>query len=151
MVSSKRTKEDASVDALSDSVGYLLFRLGSRAQRMFSQALAQTAMKVSHYGLAATLAPRGSMTQTELARASGVDARNLVALLDEMNRDGLVQRMKHPGDRRATHVSLTALGSVELAAAVALANEAEDRLLAPLSLPQRRQLSKLLQAISRAD
>lgn len=49
----------------------------------------------------------GPMTQTELARALGLEAPTLVRLLDRLTEKGWIVRRNCPGDRRAYHVALT--------------------------------------------
>ena len=49
----------------------------------------------------------GPMTQTELARALGLESPTLVRLLDRLNERGWIERRNCPGDRRAYHVALT--------------------------------------------
>ncbi|WP_117208981.1 MarR family winged helix-turn-helix transcriptional regulator [Allorhizocola rhizosphaerae] len=56
------------------------------------------------------LGQNGPMTQKELATAVGVSARNITGLVDALEATGFVARGPHPTDRRATLVSLTALG-----------------------------------------
>jgi len=47
------------------------------------------------------------LTQKELARASGVEAPTMVGLLDRMARNGWVERIPCPSDRRSKLVHLT--------------------------------------------
>lgn len=49
----------------------------------------------------------GPMTQTQLARALGVEAPTVVRQLDRLAALGWVARRNCPGDRRAYHVELT--------------------------------------------
>jgi DNA-binding MarR family transcriptional regulator len=53
----------------------------------------------------------GPQTQRELARAIGVTARNVTALVDGLEESGFVRRTAHPEDRRALRVQLTEQGS----------------------------------------
>lgn len=49
----------------------------------------------------------GPMTQTQLARALGVEAPTVVRQLDRLAALGWIARRNCPGDRRAYHVALT--------------------------------------------
>ncbi|MGQ0501763.1 MAG: MarR family winged helix-turn-helix transcriptional regulator [Panacagrimonas sp.] len=64
----------------------------------------------------------GPMTQSQLARALGVESPTVVRLLDRLEARGWIRRCHCPNDRRAYHVELTeqALGlCVDLEAVVA--------------------------------
>lgn len=54
---------------------------------------------------------RGPSTQRVLADALGVSARNVTGLVDGLEQTGHVTREPHPGDRRATLVTLTDQGT----------------------------------------
>jgi DNA-binding MarR family transcriptional regulator len=53
---------------------------------------------------------RGPVPQRVLAEALKVTPRAVTGLVDALADDGLVTREEHPGDRRATLVTLTARG-----------------------------------------
>ena len=44
---------------------------------------------------------------SELKEELGVTATNVTALVDSLEKDGLVKRKRHPTDRRATVIELT--------------------------------------------
>ena len=46
----------------------------------------------------------------ELARAGGVSSRNITGLVDTLERDGLVQRVRDPRDRRSVRIRITPAG-----------------------------------------
>ncbi len=52
----------------------------------------------------------GPTTQQTLAAALKVTPRNVTGLVDALETGGFVERRPHPGDRRATLVTLTDLG-----------------------------------------
>jgi DNA-binding MarR family transcriptional regulator len=68
------------------------------AARGLSRARATVIWKLRHHGAA---------TQQQLARAIGVTARNITALVDGLTDAGFVRRDPHPDDRRAVLVRLT--------------------------------------------
>jgi DNA-binding MarR family transcriptional regulator len=57
------------------------------------------------------LGATGPSTQQALARALEVTPRNVTGLVDGLVASGHVTREPHPGDRRATLVTLTAVGT----------------------------------------
>jgi len=55
-------------------------------------------------------APNRRLTQNEIRAAMNVTSPNVTYLIDELEKEGLVRRVAHPGDRRATLVELTPEG-----------------------------------------
>ena len=89
-------------------------------------------------GVLSTLAESGPLTQIELATTMSIDRTAMVYLLDELEERSLVQRVRHPRDRRAFLIHLTAGGQdLQRRAAAALAGAA-GTLLTPLDPAERR-------------
>jgi len=100
------------------------------------------------WGVLSTLVESGPLTQIELATATATDRTAMVYLLDELERQGLVERMPNPGDRRSYLIHLTPQGKqTQRKAAAELAKQAET-LLKPLGAAERRQLVDLLTRIA---
>jgi DNA-binding MarR family transcriptional regulator len=57
-----------------------------------------------------TLAHEGPSIMHALAEELDVTPRNITALIDGLEQDGLVERQRHPSDRRAIVVALTDTG-----------------------------------------
>lgn len=55
-------------------------------------------------------APEHRLTQFEIAAEMQVTSSNVTFLVDGLEKEGLVQRMPHPTDRRTVHVRLTQEG-----------------------------------------
>jgi DNA-binding MarR family transcriptional regulator len=79
-------------------------------------------------------------TQLALARDIGYDKTRLIALLDALEGDGLIERSPDPADRRAHVVRITPKGTKRHAAAVADIRAMEDELLGVLTATERRAL-----------
>ncbi len=87
--------------------------------------------------------PQG-LSMGELSRRMMVTGGNVTTIVDQLEREQLVQRQPQPGDRRAFAVHLTPAGR-DAFAAMATAHEAwVVELLAPLSQGQQDQLHQLL-------
>ena len=75
-------------------------------------------------------------------------ARNMTAIIDALEECGLVRRTRHPHDRRATVVELTAAGQKEADQArhqaVAWVGEAFNS----MSLEEQQQYSELLRRVA---
>ena len=90
-------------------------------------------------------------TQLELARLLGIDKTTLTAVLDRLERGGLVVRRADPADRRARIPEATAAGR-EVHGAVARArDEVERDLLADVPDDQEQQLRELLVRLAAAS
>jgi DNA-binding MarR family transcriptional regulator len=74
-----------------------------------------------------------------------------VTVLSELERLGLIKRTVDPSNRRRNIVSITPAGSKQLAALDNVLDEIQERVLAPLSQNERRQLTKLLRKVLDAD
>lgn len=61
--------------------------------------------------LLAVLAAGPAATMTNLSRALHVSPRNITTLVDALEIEGLVRRVDHPTDRRATIIELTERGA----------------------------------------
>jgi DNA-binding MarR family transcriptional regulator len=78
----------------------------------------------------------------------GVDRTTMVALLDALERKGLVARRPDPADRRRNVVELTSGGRKTLRRATRASDQAEARLLAGLDDAEATQLRALLGRIA---
>ena len=95
-----------------------------------------------------TLAESGPLTQIELATTMSIDRTAMVYLLDELEEQSLVARVRHPRDRRAFLIHLTDGGrDTQRRAAAALAGAA-DTLLTPLDPAERESLHSLLAKVA---
>jgi DNA-binding MarR family transcriptional regulator len=73
-----------------------------------------------------------------------MDPTNVVALLNELEADDLVERRRSPQDRRRHTVSLTPAGSARLKEVEDLLTGVEQRVLDPLTLDEQQLLYNLL-------
>jgi DNA-binding MarR family transcriptional regulator len=130
--------------ALLESTGYLLARAGSESRRRFVEALATQDLSLAAYGVLMILGGGGELTQRALGDAVGIDPRNLVPILDDLEARGLLTREAHPRDRRRHTVRLSPTGRKQLGLLARAGAQAEDDLLGPLSKQERRALHSLL-------
>ena len=74
----------------------------------------------------------------------GVTRRNVTALVDALEEEGLVRRQPHPTDRRATVIELTGQGERTVGAMYDEHREAVSELFLELSEEDQGQLIRLL-------
>lgn len=121
------------VDDERPPLGFLLVRIAEAVDRLFVTALADVGLKPRHLRLLVLVGRTPGLSQRELARQLGVDAGNLIALLDALEGQGLLRRVRDAEDRRQRLVTLTTDGRARLASAVRETERVEARFFAHLS------------------
>ena len=129
-------------------VGQLLFVAQQAAQALATERLEPLGLSPRAWGVLSTLTESGQLTQIELATTMSIDRTAMVYLIDELEDQALVKRVRSPQDRRAFLIHLTAAGQdAQRKAATALAGAA-DTLLTPLDAAERRHLVDLLAKVA---
>jgi DNA-binding MarR family transcriptional regulator len=123
---------------------WLSGQVARKAERLVSEALAQEGARRQHFTVLTSLAEQGPASQAALGRRLWIDRSDLHAILNELERDGLVKRMRDERDRRRNVVALTPHGTAALRRLDTRVEDAQDALLEPLSAKERRELRRLL-------
>jgi DNA-binding MarR family transcriptional regulator len=95
-------------------------------------------------GVLAVVEKRQPVSQREISDYLGLDASDVVGVLDVLEAAHMVQRRRDPADRRRHAVVLTELGETAARRLAALRAQAAERALAGLDSDERRQLVALL-------
>jgi DNA-binding MarR family transcriptional regulator len=130
--------------ALVRNTGFLISRMGMVAQKQFAERIDSLGLTPRMWGALNVLDAEGAITQHALCMCVGMDPSSMVSTIDELEANGLVERRRHPNDRRAHALHVTESGRQALARGRQLARKAQDDLLAPLSTEERQQLHELL-------
>lgn len=135
-----------------DRPTWLISRTYARSHALLNDGFAAsgTGLRSYHYRLLASLEESGPTSQADLGRYAGVDRSDVVTVLGELERLGLVQRAVDPSNRRRNIVSITPAGAKQLRALDEVLDDIQERVLAPLSDNERRQLTKLLRKLADA-
>src|SRR5215208_5469731 len=96
--------------SLADQLGYLLAKAHLRVHVSANEALEPLGLTVKHYGLLTLLVHEGPVSQGRLGEVMRIDRTTMVALIDDLERAGRVDRTRNPDDRRAYALSATATG-----------------------------------------
>src|SRR4051794_41547241 len=88
-----------------------------------------------HHAVLASVEELGPVSQATLSRTLGVDPKEMVAVVQDLDRDGLVERRPDPADRRKHAVEISARGRELLARTERLGAPADH---APPPGPARR-------------
>lgn len=109
--------DDEIVQIHARSFGYVLAHVHGLFSARLAETLEGTGLHMGHVVVLATLRAQrelhqeSTLTQTRLAEASGIEKSSLVLFLDALEKDGWVERLRHPTDRRAHIIHLTESGS----------------------------------------
>jgi DNA-binding MarR family transcriptional regulator len=114
------------------------------AHRLVSDGFAAEGYRRPHFTVLVALDELGPASQAALGRRLSIDRSDMVAVLNELEGDGLVARDRDAEDRRRNLVRLTPAGARVLERLNARVEEAQDALLTPLTAAERRELQRLL-------
>ncbi|MEU4555180.1 DNA-binding MarR family transcriptional regulator [Micromonospora violae] len=126
---------------------WLLTQTASHAHRLVAEGFSSVGARGYHYRLLATLKEFGPASQATLGRRSGIHLSDMVAAINELADQKLVERAPDPADRRRNIVTLTAAGNRQLRRLEQRLTETQDELLAPLSPEERQRLTELLSTL----
>lgn len=137
-----------SMSPLDDDPSFLLARANALALQVGNAALATHGLRVRSYSVLALAASEPPPSQRELAEHLRLDPSQVVALVDELQAKGLVDREPDLSDRRAKVVRITAAGRRVFAAAEQDVRSAQSRLHERLTVTQRGALTDILHALA---
>ena len=118
-------------------IGFLMVRIGEAVDQAFVRSLTGLGLKPRHLRLLVLVDRAGELNQRGLADELGVDAGNLVEVLDTLEADGVVTRSRGQRDRRERLVRLTPAGRRLLAKAVRATAAIDLQVLEGLPASQR--------------
>ncbi|MFF8785733.1 MarR family winged helix-turn-helix transcriptional regulator [Streptomyces sp. NPDC015125] len=127
---------------------WLLGRAAARGHRLVADALAGEGMRMMHHAVLSAVEELGPVSQAELGRTLRIDPKDMVAIVNELQRDGLVTRSPDPRDRRKNAIEISADGRRRLRRTQQLGDEANAELTAGLTAAEREQLVVLLTRIA---
>jgi DNA-binding MarR family transcriptional regulator len=85
----------------------LFWALGPAFTRWAESHMHEQGLTAQRMRLMGLLLENGDMMMSKLRDELGVTATNVTALVDALEKDGMVVRKNHPSDRRATMISIT--------------------------------------------
>lgn len=126
----------------------LLTQLDVHVQEQLIELLVPLGIHPRHFGMLSLLLQQDGLSQHQLCELLSVHRNVMVGLVDEMEQRGLVERRRHPADRRAHAVHLLPAGHQLQAEAEALVSEFEAKLLGGLDAVEARTFVSLLKRVS---
>ncbi|MGN9807772.1 MarR family winged helix-turn-helix transcriptional regulator [Micromonospora sp. BQ11] len=133
---------------LAGRANFLLSQLGFHVAQTFAARLAPLGIAPNHFGLLMHLQRSEGNTQQQLADALGIHRKVMVSLLDDLEQRDLVERKRHPSDRRAHAIHLTEAAHHLLPRARQVADQHENEILTPLNASERARLVAALQRLA---
>jgi DNA-binding MarR family transcriptional regulator len=130
---------------LLDDVGFLLSYSSGRAVRASNARLAPLGLRVRQYSVLSVVCDSHGISQRELSDVLGLDPSQIVALVDDLQALGLVERLPDPADRRTRLVAATRKGETTRKRGRAAVESAREDFLSPLDVQDRGVLAEILQ------
>jgi DNA-binding MarR family transcriptional regulator len=124
-----------------------LMRTAQRAEDALLPALRERGLEPGWFDVLAALRRSGPLNPKGLLETVMLSSGGMTKRLDQLERAGLVKRSPDPSDRRGTLVRLTPRGRRVVDRAVEVHIAGEERLLEPLTAPERRTLDRLLRKL----
>lgn len=136
---------------LADDINFLAVKVAAEGTRIANRRLAEHGLRVRSYAVLALANGERPVTQRDLSEVLSLDPSQIVALVDDLERDGLVRREVDASDRRSRVVRSTDDGRTRFVAARAAIAAAEAAQLAALDTTERDTLRSLLARIVTHD
>ena len=123
---------------------FLLAQLGAHAASQFAERLKVLDLAPADAGILRLLHVASGLSQQELAGKLSIHPSRLVAILDNLEKGGYLERRPNPDDRRLYSLHLAKSGEEVLGRIGKVAREHQDALLAALNSQERAALGSLL-------
>ena len=129
------------------TAAFLLTQLGAHAAERFAQRISSLGLTPPQAGLLRAIALGPGQSQQALARRLRTQPSRVVAMVDELEDRGLVERARNPRDRRLHALNLTASGRELLQQVGQAAIRHDQSICEPLGDEERQQLATLLERL----
>src|SRR5919199_2793194 len=129
---------------------YLLARVGRAQSVRFSERMRALGLRPKHFAVLNAIALSDGASQQEIGGRMGLDPSGLVGAIDQLERQGLVERRRDPADRRRNAVGLTEDGAAMLRRARRGVSDGARELLGPLDEGEVETLVALLGKVAAA-
>ncbi|MDP3616260.1 MAG: MarR family transcriptional regulator [Rhodoferax sp.] len=128
-------------------LGYNARRVSLAVIEVFLQRMAGYQLRPVDFSVASLIVHNPGITSRQLCGTLGLLPPNLVALINSLEKRGLIRKRPHPRDGRASGLHATAAGIALMQEAETAATALEDEVAARLSAAERKTLLRLLQKV----
>ena len=134
-------------DRAPQTLAFLLSQVGIHASRRFGERIAAADLNPPLFRVLNLVAAAEGRSQQAIAAEIEIPPSRMVALVDELEQRGLVERRPDPEDRRVRALFLTAKGKRCLTRGRQIARQHEEEMTKGMSPADRKRLVALLQKI----
>jgi DNA-binding MarR family transcriptional regulator len=131
-----------------DSVGFMLSTLGHAVSRLFIHALEPLELHPREFAVLRAVKANDGQSQQTLAERLRIPPSRMVAIVDELESRGLIERRPDPHDRRVRALYVTTSGQTLLQDAFNLVVQHERAISKVLTVNERAELLALLNRIA---
>lgn len=125
-------------------LGYTMRRAHQMIWRSYVGVIGEKKLRPGLFSLLVLTEANPGICQIDLGTHLGIDKASMVALLDQLERAGLIERRRSTRDRRRQGISLTPTGTRELAGMTASVRQLERRMASRYTKTEMKQLLELL-------
>jgi DNA-binding MarR family transcriptional regulator len=134
-------------DRAPSTLAFLLSQVGIYASKQFAERIIEVGLQPPLFRVLNLVDAAEGESQQAIAKAVDEPASRMVALVDELEQEGLVERRPHPSDRRIRALYLTEKGRDLLVRGREIAKQHEADLTRGMSAADRKLLTQLLRQI----
>jgi DNA-binding MarR family transcriptional regulator len=134
-------------DTAPQTLAFLLSQVGIHASKRFAERIAAAGLNPPLFRVLNLVDAAEGQSQQAIGAAIEVPPSRMVALVDELEQRGFVERRPDPADRRVRALFLTAKGRRCLTKGREIAKDHEDELTRGMAAADRERLIALLQQI----
>jgi DNA-binding MarR family transcriptional regulator len=138
-------------DRAPKKLSFLLSQVGTHAARRFAERIAEIGLQPPQFRVLNVVDAAEGQSQHAISEVIQAPPSRMVAIVDELEEGGLLERRPHPGDRRIRALYLTPKGREVLAEGRRIAKEHEEALARGMSAADRKRLIALLAQIVEAQ
>jgi DNA-binding MarR family transcriptional regulator len=128
-------------------LGYNLRRAHLCTWRKYAALIGENNIRPGLFSLLVLVGSNPGIAQIELGKHLGIDKASIVALLDRLEKAGLLDRQRSTRDRRRQGIFLTGQGAIELATLVAQVRALERQMATRFTRPEFEQFLGFLQRL----
>jgi DNA-binding MarR family transcriptional regulator len=150
-VTAKKSDDKLPGDKAQEHLGFLLSQVGIFASQRFSEAIAEAGIHPPLFRVLNVVDAAEGESQHAIGEAIEVPPSRMVAIIDELEERGLIERRPHPGDRRVRALFLTAKGRKVLDEGRKIAMTHERKLTDGLTKKESQELIALLRKLAESQ
>ena len=132
-------------------LGYNARRAALAVIEVFLERMAVYRLRPVDFSVLSLVVHNAGITSRQLCSALGILPPNLVSLVAALEKRGLIERMPHPRDGRATGLPVTPAGMKLMRQAERTAAELEAEVAKRLTATEQRTLLRLLRKVYRDE